>query len=73
MMVKHLNHIRNVGGEDVLALGTDLDGIKGNLEIDSCHKMPLLFNALEKAGWSTGLIEKFAYKNSLRVIEETMK
>ncbi len=73
LMVKHLNHIKNVGGEDVIALGTDLDGIGGNLEIDSCHKIPFLFNALERAGWSTGLIEKFAYKNSLRLIEETMK
>lgn len=73
LMIKHLNHIKNVGGEDVLALGTDFDGIGGNLEIDGPHKMPLLFNALEKAGWSTDLIEKFAYKNSLRVIEDTMK
>lgn len=73
MMVRHLNYIRNVGGEDVLALGSDLDGIRGNLEIDSCHKIPLLFNALEKSGWSSGLIEKFAYGNTLRVIKETMK
>lgn len=73
MMIKHLNYIRNVGGEDVLALGTDLDGIEGNLEIDSCNKMPLLFDVLEKAGWSSKLIEKFAYENSLRVIKETMK
>lgn len=73
LMIKHLNHIKNVGGEDVIALGTDLDGIGGNLEIDSCHKIPLLFNALEKEGWSIDLIEKFAYRNSSRVIEEVMK
>ena len=73
LMVRHLNHIKNVGGEDVIALGSDLDGIGGNLEIDSCDKIPLLFEALERAGWSSRLIEKFAYKNSLRVIEEVMK
>ena len=73
LMVRHLNHIKNVGGEDVIALGSDLDGIGGNLEIDSCDKIPLLFEALEGAGWSSRLIEKFAYKNSLRVIEEVMK
>ncbi|NLX61977.1 MAG: membrane dipeptidase [Tissierellia bacterium] len=73
LMVKHLNHIRNVGGEDVIALGSDLDGIGGNLEIDSCDKIPLLFKALEKAGWSSRLIEKLAYENALRVIGDVMK
>lgn len=73
LMVKHLNHIRNIGGEGVIALGTDFDGTSGNLEINSVEKIPNLFYALKKDGWSDDLIEKFAYKNALRVIKDTMK
>ncbi len=73
LMVRHLNHMKNVGGEDVVALGSDFDGIGGELEVDSIHKMPMIFDALEKAGWTTGQIEKLAYKNTLRVIKESMK
>lgn len=73
VMVKHMNYIRNKGGDDILALGTDFDGVTGNLEIDSIDKVPMLFDALKKNGWSEDLIEKFAYKNALRVIKDTMK
>ncbi|WP_422484723.1 dipeptidase [Gudongella sp. DL1XJH-153] len=72
LMVRHLNHMKNVGGEDVVALGSDFDGIRGELEVDSIHKMPMIFDALEKDGWSIGQIEKLAYKNTLRVIRESM-
>ena len=72
LMVKHLNHIKNIGGEDVIALGSDFDGISGNLEIDSSDKMYLLFDALKDSGWSERLIEKLAYKNALRIIKDTL-
>ena len=73
LMVRHLNHMKNVGGEDVVALGSDFDGIGGELEVDSIEKMPMIFAALERDGWSQDQIEKLAYRNSLRVIKESMK
>lgn len=72
LMVNHLNHIKNVGGEEVIALGSDFDGISGNLEISGSEKMPLLFEALKKEGWAEDVIEKLAYKNMLRVIKDTL-
>ena len=72
-MVDHLNHIKNIGGEDVVAIGSDFDGIGGNLEIDSADKMPNLFERLSKEGWSEEQIEKLAWKNIKRVIKDTMK
>lgn len=72
LMVKHLNHMRDVGGIDVVALGTDFDGVQGELEISSAEKMPLLFEALRSNGWSETQVEKFAYRNALRVIEDVL-
>lgn len=70
--IAHLNHIKNVGGEDVLALGSDLDGISGELAIPDTSRMPRLFEALRKAGWSMRQIEKFAYKNALRALGDIL-
>lgn len=72
LIVNHLNHIKNIGGEEVIALGSDFDGISGNLEISGSEKMPLLFEALRKDGWTEDVIEKLAYKNMLRVIKDTL-
>lgn len=66
-MVRHVLHIRNVGGADVLAIGSDFDGVASRLEIDSPVKMNLLYEALHKAGMTTGELEKMFYENALRV------
>lgn len=73
LMVKHVRHMSNVGGMDCVGIGTDFDGVHGELEIDSPSKMYLLFEGLEKAGFTGSEIEKFAFKNVERVIKETMK
>ncbi|MFL2128961.1 MAG: dipeptidase [Ruoffia tabacinasalis] len=73
VMIEHLNHIRNIGGAEVLALGTDFDGMSGELEIDGPDKMNLLFDALWHSGWDYGTIEKFGFQNAMRVIKDVMK
>lgn len=72
-MIEHLNHIRNIGGAEVIAIGTDFDGISGDLEINGPDKMNLLFDSLWHAGWDYGTIEKLGYQNAMRVIKEVMK
>ena len=72
-MILHLQHLWNKGGEDCLALGSDLDGIGGNLEIGSPDQIPRLFDAMSKAGFSGRMIEKMAYENAARVIHDVMK
>jgi len=69
----HLQRMIHVGGEDLPALGSDLDGIGGNLEISCISKMDMLFERLKKDGLSERIIEKIAYTNALNVIKETMK
>lgn len=71
-LVRHTMHIYSVGGEDVLALGSDFDGIGGKLEIKTPSDTYKLFDALKKAGLPQSAIEKMAYKNSLRFFKDVM-
>ena len=72
-LISHINHIKNIGGIDVLSLGTDFDGIGGKLEIENIGQIDKLINGLNKKGFSDNEIEKIAYRNSLRLIKEVMK
>ena len=72
-MVRHAKHIVSVGGIGVLGLGTDYDGIDGDLELDHCDKMQLLAQALDQAGFSTTEIEAIFHGNVLRVYQEVLK
>ncbi|MGL4773004.1 MAG: dipeptidase, partial [Clostridium sp.] len=71
-MVAHINHIRNVGGIDVLALGSDFDGIENKVEIEDASEMGKLVIALEKEGYTINDIEKIFYKNVKRVLRDTI-
>lgn len=68
---KHINHIKNVGGIDVLALGSDFDGISNQVEIKNVSEMDKLHSAL-KGELSEDDIEKIYYKNALRLIKEVL-
>lgn len=72
-MVRHILHIRDIAGSDVLAMGTDFDGIGGTLEIDTSAKLPLLRTALHKAGMSESELDKMWEGNALRVLRATEK
>lgn len=72
-MLTHLRHMIRVGGIDCVALGTDFDGIHGELEISGAHQMPNLFRAMEQNGFTPNEIEKIAWKNAVRVIKDVIK
>ena len=71
-MTAHVRHMIQVGGEDVVALGTDFDGISGPLEIPHTGKMELLYHALKKSGLTQRVLDKIWYGNALRVMEDVM-
>ncbi|QSX08100.1 dipeptidase [Alkalibacter rhizosphaerae] len=71
-MVAHVLHMKNVGGEDVLALGSDFDGIGGVLEIDSSGDLMRLVEALGRSGMSDTTLEKFCWRNAQRVMEDCL-
>ena len=72
-MVRHVKHFIEIGGEDCVGIGTDFDGIGGNLEVGEPGQLALLFEALEKAGITPRQIDKIASGNVLRVMKETMR
>ena len=56
----------------MIALGSDFDGIGGNLEIASCDKMPLLADALRKEGFTEDEVEQIFWRNARRFFEENL-
>ena len=71
-MVRHMKHLYQVGGIECMALGGDLDGIRGDLEIDSTDKTLWLLERLKKEGFTESQIDKIAYDNMFRLIGETL-
>lgn len=69
--MEHLSHIVERIGIDHVGLGSDFDGACMPEEIPDVSKLPALLQALKDAEYSGEDIEKFAYKNWLRVIRET--
>ena len=68
-MLLHLRHMIDKGGIDLPALGADFDGMDGDLEIKGCQDVPLLVNAMEKAGFKPFEIDAICYKNAERVLQ----
>ena len=65
--------MKNKGGVQCVAIGTDFDGIEGNLEIKDCAGLGVLENALRKRGFTSQEIDQVFYLNVLRVMEDAMK
>ena len=72
-IVRHVLHAIKVGGEDVIGLGGDLDGIsstpRGIETVADYAKFP---QWLERAGLKPRLVEKVCYRNFLRVFSEAL-
>lgn len=66
----HIKHIIKVGGEGVIALGSDFDGIPAPQGLEDCTKVQTLFEYLSLNGMRAELLEKLAYKNFARVFNE---
>lgn len=72
-IVRHMVHMYHVGGEEFVAIGTDFDGFEGAVDgLEHMGKMPEFYEALRKRKFTDSQIEKFCYKNALRVIREVL-
>ncbi|HVJ89641.1 MAG TPA: dipeptidase [Labilithrix sp.] len=70
-VVQHLKHIVDVVGEDAPALGSDWDGfIVPSKPLQDPRGLPLLPDALLKAGFSARAVGKILRDNVMRVLDE---
>lgn len=68
-IANHIWHIYQIGGEDVIAFGTDFDGFdEGQSEIAHIGQIDKVYRAVQKRGFSERQIEKIWNKNILRFI-----
>lgn len=71
-IVRHAKHIANVGGIEVLGLGSDFDGIDTHEELPGAESMGRLWDALREGGFTERELDKIFCENVLRVYSETL-
>ncbi len=71
-IVAHAKHIANVGGIEVLGLGSDFDGIETHKELAGAQGMGKLAEALVKGGFHASEVDKIFYENVLRLYREIL-
>ena len=71
VMVRHLDHLIKVAGEDCVALGSDFDGARIPKDIGDAAGLPNLIEALRERQYGEKLITKIAHENWVSVLERT--
>ncbi len=71
VMLRHLDHMLKIVGEDCVGLGSDFDGARIPRAIGDVSGLPELIEAMRAHGYGDGLITKIASENWLRVLEAT--
>ena len=68
-MINHIKHIKNIGGIEVIGLGSDFDGIDCKVEIENASKMQILAEKMKKEGFTEKEVEHIFYKNVLNLFK----
>ena len=72
-LAKQARYMINVGGEEVLGMGTDYDGLGDvTLGIDDASQLPELVEGFAARGFTESQIEKICYQNVMRVYKEVL-
>lgn len=75
VLVDHIHHITTVAGVDHVGLGSDFDGIGGQLPegIDDVTSLPRIVQALLDRGYGEDDVRKILGGNMLRVMEKVLR
>ncbi|MBO6157667.1 MAG: dipeptidase [Firmicutes bacterium] len=68
----HVEHMVKVGGIDCIALGSDFDGISGELEVASPTDFEKLYRELSRRGYRPSELDKFSHGNAERILQEVL-
>ncbi|HIZ78758.1 MAG TPA: dipeptidase [Candidatus Lachnoclostridium stercorigallinarum] len=71
-IIAHMKHLKKVGGIGCIGLGSDFDGITGELELETAAALPRLAEAMEDAGFTASETEAVFYGNVLRLYRELL-
>jgi membrane dipeptidase len=71
-LIDHIDHIAKVAGVDHVGLGSDFDGVSGQLPegIDSAADLPKITQALMARGYSAADCDKILGGNLMRVMRD---
>jgi membrane dipeptidase len=70
-MLRHLDHLIGILGEDRVGLGSDYDGAVVPKELTEVSALPKLIQAMNEHGFGDELIKKLCHENWFRVLEKT--
>lgn len=74
-LLRHMDAVLELGGEDILALGGDFDGSHGQFPTGICgvESIPALKEEMEKAGFGEKLIEKILFENAEQFVRKNLR
>lgn len=70
--LRHARHILRLGGEDILALGSDFDGCSIHPDMAGVEKMQGLFEYFRKNGVSEAVCAKIFFENALQFFKNVL-
>ncbi|WP_134679368.1 dipeptidase [Paracoccus ravus] len=71
VILRHLDHLLNVLGEDGVALGSDYDGAQMPEDLSDASKVQNIVQAMLDHGYGPELTAKIAHRNWIGVLERT--
>lgn len=70
-LLAHMDHFLELGGEDIIAMGSDFDGAKMSNHMEGIQDITYLYKLLIKY-YGQEKAEKFYFKNALRFFEQNL-
>jgi membrane dipeptidase len=71
-MMRHLDHMISLAGEDHVGFGSDFDGCRLPAQIGDASGLPILLAAMRIHGFGDALVSKIAHENWLKALERTI-
>ncbi|MBQ3554193.1 MAG: dipeptidase [Clostridia bacterium] len=73
-VIKHIDHVLSLGGEKILGIGTDFDGIPNlPVEMKNAGDLHLLFDKMKKIGYKDSLIDAITHGNFVNYLDKALK
>lgn len=71
-IIAHMEHFLSLGGENIVAIGSDFDGAGIHPEINSVYKIDALQNRMLRRNFSDTLVDKILFKNAYQFFQKIM-